>query len=472
MILYTMKYISTRDIQGEKCEFTDILLSGLAPEGGLYVPTHYPNITSQLAQLRERSYSELAFYIIRLFVGDSIPALDLDTIIKKTYHPSVFGSEEITPVTHLSDQIYVQDLSSGPSLAFKDLAMQFLGHVMDYTLKQQGKPLTIVGASSGDTVSAAEEAMRGKRQIKVVMLTPKTGMSPFQKAQAGSILDDNIFNVSIPGPFDICQDLVKALNRDVRFKNDHHIGAVNSINWGRICAQVVYYFKGYFSVTSDNSEPVDVVVPSGNFGNVLAGYVAKQMGLPIRRLIVATNENQGLDVFLKTGSYKQRDIIVTSSPSMDISKASNIERLFFDLLDRKPDILSETMAEFETTKSVDLSHLYPKLRDDLGFISGRSTHNERRDVIKSVYSQFNYIIDPHTASAVKVAQDYHDQSKIPMICMETAKPTKFESAVKEAIGFIPNRPKGFNGLEDREQRFYEIDASVEALKAFIKENIA
>jgi threonine synthase len=357
-------------------------------------------------------------------------------------------------------------------LAFKDLAMQFLGHVMDYTLKQQGKPLTIVGASSGDTVSAAEEAMRGKRQIKVVMLTPKTGMSPFQKAQAGSILDDNIFNVSIPGPFDICQDLVKALNRDVRFKNDHHIGAVNSINWGRICAQVVYYFKGYFSVTSDNSEPVDVVVPSGNFGNVLAGYVAKQMGLPIRRLIVATNENQGLDVFLKTGSYKQRDIIVTSSPSMDISKASNIERLFFDLLDRKPDILSETMAEFETTKSVDLSHLYPKLRDDLGFISGRSTHNERRDVIKSVYSQFNYIIDPHTASAVKVAQDYHDQSKIPMICMETAKPTKFESAVEEAIGFIPDRPKRFRGLEDREQRFYEIDASVEALKAFIKENIA
>ena len=306
--------------------------------------------------------------------------------------------------------------------------------------------------------------------INVVMLTPKTGMSPFQKAQAGSILDKNIFNVSISGPFDVCQDLVKSLNLDLSFKKKHHIGAVNSINWGRICAQIVYYFKGYFSVTTENTQHIDVVVPSGNFGNVLAGYVAKQMGLPIRRLIVATNENRVLDTFLKTGIYKQQDVIVTSSPSMDIAKASNIERLFFDLLDRNPKELKKKMEEFELTKKLDLSHRHQIVKETHGFMSDHSSHKERCKVIKLIYDRYNYIIDPHTASAVKVAQTYRDKTT-PIICMETAKPTKFELAVTEAIGFIPNRPPGFEGLEDKKQRFYEIEASVEALKKFIETHV-
>ena len=241
-----MKYISTRDPNKASYSFSDVLLKGLAEDGGLYVPETYPVVSNEeLSNLRSLPYHELAFEIISKFVGDSIPESDLIDLLKATYSKDVFGSDEITPLTHLFDSIYVQDLSSGPSLAFKDMAMQFLGHVMEYEHKRRGESLTILGASSGDTVSAAEEAMRGKTQINVVMLTPKEGMSPFQKAQAGSILDSNILNVSLPGPFDTCQDIVKQVNRDLEFKKNHKIGAVNSINWGRICAQIVYYFNGY-----------------------------------------------------------------------------------------------------------------------------------------------------------------------------------------------------------------------------------
>jgi threonine synthase len=462
-----MNYVSTRDPHSTPLRFTDVLLSGLAEDGGLYVPVTYPQLSNQLHELRGLDYPNLAFQIISPFVDDSISDSDLLGIIQKTYSPEVFGTSHITPITHLNNQIYIQDLSTGPSLAFKDMAMQFLGHLMDFVLTQRGQSLTIVGASSGDTVSAAEEAMKGKDAISVVMLTPKHGMSAFQKAQAGSVLDTNIFNLSVPGSFDVCQDMVKALNRDLPFKTAYNIGAVNSINWGRICAQIVYYFYGYFSATSSNKAWVDVVVPSGNFGNVLAGYVAKQMGLPIRRLIVATNENRVLDTFIKTGQYQQYDVVVTSSPSMDISKASNIERLFFDLYDRDPVQLSKVMTTFETTKFVDLSDKVDYLRHDMGFFSDASTHDERLATMKQVYDSHGYIIDPHTAAAVKAAYQFRDNSGVPMICMETAKPTKFESAVSEAIGFIPERPKPFQGLEEKPQRFFDIDASVEALKRFI-----
>lgn len=468
-----MKYISTRDPNKASYSFSDVLLKGLAEDGGLYVPESYPNISAdELSQLRQLPYHELAYDIISKFVGDSIPQADLKALLTATYSKSVFGSDAITPLTHLFDSIYLQDLSSGPSLAFKDMAMQFLGHIMEYELKRRGESITILGASSGDTVSAAEEAMRGKTQIKVVMLTPKEGMSPFQKAQAGSILDDNIINVSLPGPFDTCQDIVKQVNRDLDFKKEFKIGAVNSINWGRICAQIVYYFNGYFLATKTNNELIDVVVPSGNFGNVLAAYVAKQMGLPIRRFIVATNENRVLDTFFKTGVYKQQDVIVTSSPSMDISKASNIERFFYDVVGRDASVLADLMKEFETTHTLDLSQYLDKIQNEIGFYSGPSDHNERKRVIQDTYKQTHVIVDPHTASAIKVAKEYRDDSTVPMICMETAKPTKFESAIQEALGFVPERPPGFEGLEDKEQRFFDVAASDESVKRFIKETLS
>ena len=261
------------------------------------------------------------------------------------------------------------------------------------------------------------------------MLTPKEGMSPFQKAQAGSILDSNIYNVSIEGPFDDCQDIVKSVNHDLAFKKQHHIGAVNSINWGRILAQTIYYVRAYLSSYNQGHTEIDCVVPSGNFGNVLAGHVAKQMGVPIRRLIVSTNENKVLDHFFKTGIYQQTDVVVTSSPSMDISKASNLERFIFDLLGRGDTQLCDAMETFEASKRLDLSKFnqnmgfHHEIQSKYGFFSSASTHDEREDMIARVYKESQRIIDPHTASAVKVAHEYKIDD-VPLICMETAKPAK------------------------------------------------
>lgn len=466
-----MKYQSTRDPQNKQLSFSDILLEGLAPDGGLYVPIEYPDLSTDLELLRPLNYCELATKILSLFVGDSIPKTDLQRIINETYSEDIFGSKDITPLTHLKQNIYIQDLSSGPSLAFKDMAMQFLGRIMDYELTRRNQQLVILGASSGDTVSAAEEAMKGKGTLKVVMLTPKTGMSPFQKAQAGSILDNNIYNISVQGPFDLCQDLVKEINNDAEFKERFHIGAVNSINWGRICAQIVYYFKGYFAVTKTNNQKIDVCVPSGNFGNVLAAYVAKRMGLPIRRLIVATNENIVLDTFFKTGIYKQRDVIVTSSPSMDISKASNIERLFFDLVQKNGETLKHHMQHFDKTKELDLS-LYTDQLKHYGFSSGTSTHSERKQIIQDIFHSTKIILDPHTASAVKVALENQDDTETPIICMETAKPTKFEETIQEALGFIPERPVPYINLENKPQRFFDCEGNANAIKTFIAANLS
>jgi threonine synthase len=467
-----MKYKSTRDTSEKLLTFSDVLLKGLAEDGGLYIPESYPIIKdTEWISLRNLPYSDLAFEIMSRFIDSDFSRTDLKDLLKKTYTKDVFGSEEITPISHLWGPLYLQDLSSGPSLAFKDMAMQFLGHIMDYELKRIGETLTILGASSGDTVSAAEEAMKGKSSIRVVMLTPKDGMSPFQKAQAGSILEDNIFNLSVPGPFDVCQDLVKSINRDIAFKKKYKIGAVNSINWCRILAQIVYYFNAYFMQTKTMKESIDVVVPSGNFGNILAAYVAKKMGLPIRRLIVATNENDVLDTFFKTGIYRKKNVQVTSSPSMDISKASNIERLFYDILGRDPQTLSKKMAEFESTGMLDFTPYLEDIQIKLGFYSGQSTHNERKHIIQEVYKKTGHVIDPHTAASVKVALDYKDDSNIPMICVETAKPAKFEAAIIDAIGITPERPSAFIGLEDREQRFFSVEATEKSIKSFIETHL-
>jgi threonine synthase len=465
-----MYYVSTRDKGKKTYSFSEVLLCGLADDGGLFVPEVYPHISLEtLKHFKTLPYHELAFEIMKLFIGNSIPEQDLKSILTKTYSTSHFKSEDITPVTSVYKNIYLQDLSLGPSLAFKDLAMQFLGNVIEYELVKQNKSLTILGASSGDTVSAAEEAMKSKDRINVVMLTPKVGMSPFQKAQAGAILDKNIFNISIEGHFDICQDLVKEVNKDLAFKNQYSIGAVNSINWGRICAQIVYYIKGYTATVANIGEPLDVVVPSGNFGNILAGYIAKQMGVPLRNLVIATNENKVLDTLFKTGIYKQEDVKTTSSPSMDISKASNFERLLFDCVNHDAGTCAKLMSQFEKNKEIDISHLIELLIQNHGFKSQSSNHQQRIDTIKRVYEAANLIIDPHTAAGIYVAESF--ESDIPILCMETAKPTKFESTVEEALGKVPERDNDFKDLESKEQRFYDVNANAESLKTFIKEHI-
>ena len=359
-----MNYISTRGNTPAKT-FSQALLMGLAPDGGLMLPEQYPQITpEQLTHWRTLSYAELAFEVIRLFATD-IPEADLRDIINRTYTAETFGSAEITPVRTLKDGIKIQALSNGPTLAFKDMAMQFLGNAFEYVLAKENKTLNILGATSGDTGSAAEYALRGKRGINVFMLSPDGKMSNFQRAQMYSLQDENIINIAVRGMFDDCQDIVKAVQNDAEFKQRYQISTVNSINWGRIVAQVVYYIAGYLRATESNEQRVSFCVPSGNFGNICAGHIAKQMGVPIHRLIVATNENNVLDEFFRTGQYSPRDAAhtyVTSSPSMDISKASNFERFIFDLMGRDANQVQALWAQVAQGKGFNLKDQLATIR--------------------------------------------------------------------------------------------------------------
>jgi threonine synthase len=311
-----VKYLSTR---GDKTErhFCDILLEGLAPDGGLYLPTAYPRIdAATLARWRGLSYADLAFEILSLYIDD-IPAADLKAIVHRTYTEAVFGTPQITPLKPLAPGLSLVALSNGPTLAFKDMAMQLLGQLFEYELGRRGETLNILGATSGDTGSAAEYAMRGKAGIQVFMLSPHGRISPFQQAPMCSLQEANIHNIAVQGVFDDCQDIVKAVSNDLAFKRGHRIGTVNSINWARLLAQVVYYFAAYFQATKTDAERVSFTVPSGNFGNVCAGHVARMMGLPIEQLVVATNENDVLDEFFRTGVYRPRGAehtLETSSP--------------------------------------------------------------------------------------------------------------------------------------------------------------
>ena len=470
-----MRYISTRGAGATPEEaaksFCDILLEGLAPDGGLFLPQSYPVLsTDELARMRTLSYADLAFAIISRYADDIAPG-DLKTIIDKTYTPQVFGCEEITPLKTLEPGFYILQLSNGPTLAFKDMAMQFLGNLFEYVLAKRNAEINILGATSGDTGSSAEHAMKGKHGVRVFMLSPHEKMSPFQCAQMFSLQNDNIFNIAVRGVFDDCQDVVKAVSNDLAFKAKYKIGAVNSINWGRIVAQVVYYFKGYFAATSTNEEKVSFAVPSGNFGNVLAGHIARMMGLPIRRLIVATNENDVLDEFFRTGRYRPRrsaETQQTSSPSMDISKASNFERFLYDLLWRDPAAVRELMRKVDHEGGFDVSECADvwKRIPAFGFISGRSTHADRIATIRSVWEKYQIEIDTHTADGVKVGLD-NREAGVALICLETALPAKFEASMIEALGRKPARPVAFEGIENLPQRFDVMDIDAGAVKRFI-----
>ena len=455
--------------------FCDILLGGLAPDGGLALPEAYPQIDrATLDAWRNLSYPELALEIMKLF-ADDIPADDLKKLVFSTYTAEVFGSADITPLTQLEPGLSVLGLSNGPTLAFKDVAMQFLGHAFEYVLKLRGETLNIFGATSGDTGSAAEYAMRGKEGIRVFMLSPHEKMSPFQQAQMYSLQDENIFNIAVRGVFDDCQDMVKAVSNDHAFKAAHKIGTVNSINWARVLAQVVYYFKGYFAATSSNDEKVSFCVPSGNFGNVCAGHIARMMGLPIGRLMVATNENDVLDEFFRTGVYRPRvsqETRQTSSPSMDISKASNFERFVFDLVGRDANIVRELWAKVDAGESFDLSAtpFFAQIAE-FGFVSGRSDHADRLATIKAIEARYGVIVDTHTADGLKVALELK-QADENVVVLETALPAKFEATIFEALGRHPQRPAGLENIESLPQRVEVMDANVEQIKQFISAHVS
>ena len=477
-----MKYLSTRapaaaaSASAEPKRFCEILLEGLAPDGGLYLPETYPQVSDARLQqwrgiYREQGYAALAFELLSLYIDD-IPAPDLRALCAKTYTAEIFGTQAIVPLRRVEDGLWIEALSNGPTLAFKDMAMQLLGNLFEYELARRGEQLNILGATSGDTGSAAEYAMRGKKGVRVFMTSPHGRMSPFQQAQMFSLQDANIYNIAIEGVFDDCQDIVKAVSNDLEFKRKYKIGTVNSINWARLLAQVVYYFAGYFQITESNNQKVSFAVPSGNFGNVSAGHVARMMGLPIEQLVVATNENDVLDEFFRTGVYRVRgsaDTFETSSPSMDISKASNFERFVFDLLGRDGDqtraLFGETIAR-EGRFDLSADSRFAEAHIRYGFTSGKSTHADRLNTIRTLWERHGFMIDPHTADALKVALEKRS-AKTPMVVLETALPIKFAATIVEATGREPERPAQFAGIEALPKRVQVMPSDVQAVKALI-----
>ena len=470
-----MKYISTRGHSTPQ-SFSDILLGGLAPDGGLYLPESYPQVADHLNEWRTLDYAELAFRILSLFIDD-IPPADLRSICQKTYTAETYrhcrpgrNAADIVPLTSLTKDTHLLELSNGPTLAFKDMAMQLLGNLFEYVLDKRGQTINILGATSGDTGSAAEYAMLGKHNVRVFMLSPSGKMSAFQRAQMYSLNEPNIFNIAIEGLFDDAQDIVKAVSNDAGFKARYKIGAVNSINWGRVAAQVVYYFKGYFAATRSNSEEVVFSVPSGNFGNICAGHIARMMGLPIKRLILATNENNVLDEFFQTGIYRPRSSAqthITSSPSMDISKASNFERFVFDLVGRDATVVRDLWQAIDAGGAFDLNTTpFMKRLPEFGFVSGSSTHADRLATIREIWQNHQIMIDPHTADGVKVAQD-HSIKDLPTIILETAQAVKFAETIREALDREPLRPASLEGIESLPQQVTTLPADTAAVKAFV-----
>ncbi len=451
-----MNYISTRGGATPQ-RFTDILLEGLAPDGGLFLPESYPRFTAaELASMRPMGYRDLAYAVLSRYMDD-IPAADLRSLIDRAYTKTAFRTEDIAPIRTLAPGLHVLALSNGPTLAFKDMAMQLLGNLFEYVLAKRGEELNILGATSGDTGSSAEYAMRGKRGVRVFMLSPHGRMSAFQRAQMYSLADPNIFNIAIRGVFDDCQDIVKAVSADHAFKARQKIGTVNSINWARVAAQVVYYFKGYFAVARAEGEEVSFAVPSGNFGN-------------IRKLVLATNENNVLDEFFRTGRYRVRgnaEVVATSSPSMDISKASNFERYVFDLVGRDAATVRGLWEQLGRRGVFDLSGTpyFANIRET-GFVSGTSTHADRLATIRQVYRDYGVTVDPHTADGIKVGLE-HREPGVPLVCLETALPAKFAETIREALGRDPELPQGCENLESLPQRCEVMDVDAGSVKRYI-----
>lgn len=473
-----MKYISTRGNSPIQ-SFSQVLLSGLGEDGGLMLPETLPKITGkELSTWRALPYHALAHAVLSKFVAtDDIDAATLAALTQATYTKAIYGTEEITPLRAISayaEGMQIQELSNGPTLAFKDMAMQLLGRLFEYELGRRRATLNVLGATSGDTGSAAEYAMRGRKGVNVFMLSPAGRMSAFQRAQMYSLQDANIHNIAVEGVFDDCQDIVKAVSNDLDFKRKHNIGTVNSINWGRISAQIVYYVRGYLAATTSNSQKVSFAVPSGNFGNILAGHIAREMGVPIDTLVLATNENNVLAEFFNSGVYRPRpskETFETSSPSMDISKASNFERFVFHLFNGDAERVAALWMEVDHGRAFDVSKTpeFAGLRERFGIVAGTSTHADRLATIREVYARAGSLIDTHTADAVKVSRTLVKPG-VPMIALETALPVKFAEAVKEATGIDPPLTAEQHNMMALPLRVVQIAPDVERVKAIIASN--
>ncbi len=452
-----MKYISTRGgVSG--ISFSDAVMMGLATDGGLLLPQEIPEVPQEkLKAWKDLPYKGLALEVMRLFASD-IPEEDLERLIEKSY--STFTHPEIVPLVKV-DRVYIMELFHGPTLAFKDVALQFLGNLFEYLLSKRNKTMNILGATSGDTGSAAIHGVKGRKNMTIFILHPHKRVSPIQELQMTTVTDPNVFNLSIEGTFDDCQAIVKTIFNDLEFKERYRLGAVNSINWARVLAQVVYYVWAALKF----DRPVRICVPTGNFGNIFAGYIAKKMTGLIERLILATNENDILYRFLSRGDYSVGKVVPTISPSMDIQVASNFERYLYYLYDEDPKKVKEAMEEFSKSKALKFSaEEVEKAQKD--FLTGSATQEETLKTIKEIYERTGYILDPHTAVGVKVALE-HLEEKIPVICLATAHPAKFPDAVKKAIGKEPPIPKTIKDLFNKERRFSVLPADTERVKEFI-----
>jgi threonine synthase len=469
--------VSTRDLERTSIPYPDAIINGLAFDGGLYVPERYTHTldTETLRGLQNKPYTEIFRTVKGMFVGDTVPADVQTEIATAAFTPEKFPHTQdgnIVPLTELDTGLYLQDLSGGPTAAFKDMALQPLALEIKYQLEIRNAYLDMLGATSGDTGSASEAAFRGLSRVRLAMLSPQTGMSRFQQAQMGELSGDNIANYSIDGSFDPCQELVKNIKK---LDNFNKLGAVNSINWGRITSQVAYYVAGYLQACDGEiGKQVDFVVPTGNFGNVLAGHIARNMGLPIRKLVIATNENNVLHRLVQTGEYVKRPSQITTSPSMDIAEASNFERTLYDLLDGDPRMVRRFMTIFKATGATALTHvgLRSNALKTAGFESGTSSHEERLEAIRWACKQ-GTVIDPHTADGVHVARAYrarHPSDTTPTVVMSTAKPVKFEPTIQKALGFVPRREPRFQGLEERVTGgFTKLPNNLDVVQASLRE---
>ena len=461
-----MKYISTRG-GIEPVSFADAVMMGLANDGGLLLPEHIPNISQELQEWSELSYQELALRILSYFVGESIPEEALLKLIEKSY--STFDHRDIAPIVSVND-LFIMELFHGPTLAFKDFALQLLGNLFEYILQRNGRKLNILGATSGDTGSAAIYGVRGKKDINIFILHPYKKVSPIQERQMTTVLDDNVFNIAIKGSFDDGQKIIKTIFNDLDFKKQYTLGAVNSVNWARVAAQIVYYFYGAFRVLKVTGQAnARVCVPTGNFGNIFAGYLAMKMGAPISQLILATNENDILSTFFQTGVYRRGMVRETYSPSMDIQMASNFERYLYYLLGKNSAKLRSMMKDFFESGAITIPPAIANQIDPL-IMPGSATNKETLAAIRKIYEQSGYLLDPHTAVAVSVCRK-HVSNENPTVCLATAHPAKFGEAIQAALGYDAAKHTLVNRLDDLPTRCVTLPANEGAVRAFIEETI-
>jgi threonine synthase len=461
-----MQYLSTRG-GVSPIPFTKAVMMGLAEDGGLLLPRTIPRIGIEtLLAWQKMSYAELAFEVMSRFVDD-IPSSDLKDIINRSY--STFNVEGVTPLVHKGD-LHILELFHGPTLAFKDVALQFLGNLFEYMLAKNQSVLNILGATSGDTGSAAIYGVRGKDRINIFILHPHQRVSAVQEKQMTTVLDANVFNIAFTGSFDDGQNIIKKIFSDIEFKNTYNLGAINSINWARVLAQVVYYVYSCLHVAMhEKDSSVDFAIPTGNFGDIFAGYIAKKM-LPagtIRQLVLATNDNDILSRFVNTGEYSMGGVKITSSPSMDIQAASNFERYLYYLMDSDAARTKELMEEFAQCGKIDLSGDQDQIRRD--FVAASISETAVSETIKSFHKEHGYVLDPHTAIGVQAAQQYKTVG-VPMVCLATAHPAKFGKVVEDAIGTPPFTPDSLIGIIDKPSRCELMDADMEQIQEFVSKN--